>query len=533
MEEIKKRINKAMQIQDKNDRKNEVKKIILDLKKKLNNESRRLKENQVYNMDLDLVTKAKFFMVASECEHEADIYCINEVAGFFDIGFWVITVIDDPISMEFNEEFVDLLKTNRALQEEYTVYFKSIGFESVNSYINNLEDLFELPCFKNSVLTDEIFIEDIQNKLFSPASKQYFFSVIPNEYSYLILLFDDEKGRLKDLLKELFNLHFGNQLTKENIDEIIELRERILSKSNPRELNRGYRVRKLKNVLRNVLKDERFYSDMKKIQSIANLELEVIVNFTYKYYGTGLWNDLLCENEQVSDEMHEKIKYLANSEKKEDTEQITLKKLENMTENDLKNMKKQENIEREAVKSDVQGGPVANTLNHFMPDCDETECRRINYDGTVDKVGYCYTFGTHLPGLKKIYGIDFVGKKSLPMEIAEKAIEEFSSITWTIEFEKSYIYSLDSPSKEQKKVSIEWLKTADKASKVVFLVYDSKQNKWTIPTEEDERQDEDGFVSPNVSIEYILEMGERVTEEELENLVINDEIMLDPKDSIK
>ena len=113
MEEFEKRINKAMQIKDTNERENEVKKIILDLKKELKNESLESKENKVYSMNLDLLTKARFFMVASECEHKAPIYRINEEEGFFDTGFWAVTVIDDFESMELTDEFVNLLKSGR------------------------------------------------------------------------------------------------------------------------------------------------------------------------------------------------------------------------------------------------------------------------------------------------------------------------------------------------------------------------------------------------------------------------------------
>ena len=107
--QIEKRIVEAIQIQDEEKRKNEIKKILLELQNFFKNENYRefyQKRNLVDGLNIDLCSKLKFFMIASKISYTCyekfgddrmlsflvyNPYIIEE-KDFFDFCFKDVTI---------------------------------------------------------------------------------------------------------------------------------------------------------------------------------------------------------------------------------------------------------------------------------------------------------------------------------------------------------------------------------------------------------------------------------------------------------
>lgn len=493
-EEFEKRITQVMQIKDENEREKEIKNIILGLTAFLPHDYKQAKD-LICGMNIELSIKARFFMQASKYGRDDYLYWICSNEAFFDFCF------EDLVYdfFQYKKEFLERLKTDLVLQREYAKYFKYIHFRFMHEYSEDLNVVLNLPMFEKGVLKDEEFIDNYLGSYEADYDYFEFFKNLPKKYGYLISLCASRMD-----LGSLYYIYFDDILPNNAIHEFYDMQTSILfNEDNPLRLDKKYRVSALKEALRNVLNDDRFYPNMKSIQSKANLSFKMTVDFAYKYYGTKLYDKLLAEENRLSDEMQRKIQYLAKSKKKKNVEQLT--RLEQITMQELRKMEREKTI----VESKIVGGPNSTTNIHFFYDSAEREVRIFFPDGKVD-TKEC--LNGHTEGLKSAYGEDFNGE-TLTQECAESAIKKYSTSTWVIENEIALIYIPESLFKFQKKSIIDSLKNANDGAKIGAFMYDSELNGCIILNDGDE------LVDPREAIEYINEIEER-TDNDLKGLFV-------------
>lgn len=510
MKEFENRVIQAMHITDENERENEIKKIILDLNdffSKIQDYNQRI--ILLCDMNMDLQIKAAFFMESFELSYKAPIYKMG--SGFLYRNWFDRIAIDDK-HKAFREEFLILLNTDRVLQKEFVNFFKRYYYLSMVSYQNSLSRITGLPEFQKMILNDETFIceklgfielDEIVTHF------ELFFENLPSEYGYLICLI-----RTGGDLNSLYNKYFGKIIEEKTIEELCTLQQMIHNKPDHFRLSGEYKMRKIKRALINILNDNRFYQNMKVMQARYNLDLETIVEFAYNYYNTVLYMELICTDKQPTDEMKQKLKYLAKEEKLKDADKLTLAELESIPFEMLSNKRK--DIEMTTIKSNVVGGPDSNTLIHFLPAFKEVVVIAFFPDGTVRiQEG---VDGNHFPLLEAVYGKKFLEKEKNTQAIAKKAMDAFSSITWTIQNEICFFYCPNRLTIEQKQKVVDLLKTANEAGKVGILIYDLNEG-WCIGKKNNDFYDKEGFSNAKTATEYVLNDIEEIEIEELKKRV--------------
>ena len=409
--QIEKKIVEAIQIQDEEKRKNEIKKILLELQNFFKNENYRefyQKRNLVDGMNIDLCSKLKFFMIASKISYTCyekfgddrmlsflvyNPYIIEE-KDFFDFCFKDVTID----FYEFCPEFLEKLNEDEELQKMFSTYFKEVYCFNIRDQYLDLSFFSNLPWFQRIVLTDEKFVCNVLGEPVNADNYYSIFSTLPRGYEYLISLYGGSRG-----LQELYYTHFYNIFKKSAVkkdgngnDEIDGANEAICdffdlqeNDDNPYRIDRYHRVRKIKEALKNVLMDNEFYPNLKLIQKKANLSFKSVVAFAYKYYGTDFYKVLLkylSDAQELSPVIEEKIQYLAKSGKKEDIERLA--DIDTVSLNQLKEMKRVKRDKSETINSEVMGGPNSRTNIHFMPDSDDSDIIAIFPDGR-EKTVHC------------------------------------------------------------------------------------------------------------------------------------------------
>lgn len=501
-EKYAKRITEIIKIKDESERLDKVREVVIEIDSICSEEMQYIEAKRIISIELqiDIDTKLRFFMIASRFIHDEYFRTYKLSEKFYDDCFEFIT---RKPSCEFKEFFIDMLENDLELQKEYALYFKYVDFRYLSKYKNSIKHLLTLPMIKEIILKDETFI---YNHLGHFPRKEYFafFSNLPNEFRYLITLYNIRNI----LLKELYSRLFGNDLSDESLNELIELHQKIMNSPNRLKLDIWFRIKELRFILLCISKDKRFYSNMKQIQLKAGLDFTSIVNFSYKYYGTELYNYLMNENMEYSLDIQKKLSYLAEAQKKEGLEKIS--DLKSITMQNLKDMP--EEIEVEAT-SKLVGGLVSETDIHILPDSAVSEVRRINKDGTILIASYSSKIGSHYPALVDVYG-DIFGGERLTQECVRIATIKFESVTWIIENETALIFVPKDLTNEQKKICVEWLNLANEGGQIGIFVYLKKRKKIN-PISAD-------LFEAIEAKEIILKLGNRISENDLGKIIIND-----------
>ena len=495
IQDLENRIKYAMTIKDEHKRQEEIKKIVIAIKYSSIKSSFRENRDMICNMQIDVADKLRFLMMAANISYK-EMISIEGTLDFFYLCFNNCT--KDFVG--FKEDVLELIKKDLDLQKEYTTYFKLVDYRNVELR-EEMEALLALPMFREFVLTDEEFISDYFR------DNDNFYLSLPNEYGYLIAYTAPDYYSLCELL---YSKYFGQQLDSDQIEELIDLQIEIYDEENPFNISMKYKLQKLVFVLKTIATDSNFFDNLKRIQRNVNLSFSEAVDFVCKYYDTELYGELIKDDVIINEDIREKLKYLANSPKKKYIE--TLTNLGYLTLEDLEDL--DEEIDN-AARINIGRGPNSKTSNSFYPDSAEKEVRRIDRNGRTDIKSSKDTRNNsndHIDILKSTYDGEISCKSNLSQDIAAEAVEKLGSITELIENEKCYIFISEDPSLAQKKKCIDWLRSG-RGNVGIFVYYDKL--KCFIPMT-------GKLIDVGPTIKYILRMGDRITEEELEKVQIPD-----------
>ncbi len=454
MGKVEQLITYAVQIKDKKEREEEVKRIVsilYNMDEKLGCSYADFIKF-LCEMNINMNIKVYFFMLAYCC---LDNNSCQEICK--DVLDHIIYVNGEE---KYKEEFRHMLKNDIKLQEVYSEYFKKIDYWYILHGKYNDDDVsfvLELPKFIEIVLSDENFIEKIRRRKYFTIDKfEGFFRFLPG---YFIPIYTGSpKG-----IKELYYYHFSDKLPEEAIEEFYNLQINIINDDNPLLFEYIDRISVLKNALKNILKDDSFYSNLETIMLKANLSFKLAINFANMYYETGFYK-LLVENNSFNDEMRRKIEYLAKSNKKKDVKQ--LENLENITFEDLIKMKEEKN---DAISSN-DGGPQSRTSIHFFKKLWARGLIVVKPDGTSEEYP-----GPHKEGLYRAFGIEIFAGETLTQKCEEMVLRENPVTLMVLENEVNTLYLPEYPSIQAKtKIVQMFSEDANPNGSVGIFQYDSE-----------------------------------------------------------
>ena len=508
MENFEKRIIEAIQIQDETERQNKVEQIVLDLMDFFGNEEIPQKINKICSMNIDFDQKLLFFMAVSDCnrkERNFSIFTLHILPYCFDKS---IQELKDGF-LELKPDFLNLVRDDLDFQKQYANYYKRHHYNSYTIQAN-IEELLSLPMFKKYVLTDEKFIAN------HIGGSMDFFESLPKEYGYLISLCWLKDSRY---LQSLYKMYYDGVLSEEQQEELAKLQAELNSSPNIFQVDRNVKNSKITFILRQISKDEDFYSNLKYIQEKSGLDLGLIISFAQKYYDTELYQRLLNETTEIDLITIDKIEYLAYKIK--DTDIIN--NLEKFNIEDLIDAEKEINTK---VKSHLDGGPQSKKDKQlFFEDSESNREIRIIYKNGQMQIVKLSSSDDHIFKIQDVFRgkIEDVDSYSMPINLATKAAEELSAITYIVENEQCTIIMPNDPSIEQKKVSRELLRTASNFGIIGIDVFYRNLNDSSL-------LNNGHFMGKRQAIFFISNMGGRITDEQLDKVTIPS---IDEKSSLR
>lgn len=437
--------------------------------------------NSILNSDMTLEDKIKFLI-------EANKYSKGKHTGFF---YELLPYGMSQCIKRYKDEFINIVSNNESIQEGIADYFKSYPTEIIEIW----NQISGLPKVKEIVLEDEDFVSQNMRKHIR------FYEGLPKEYGYLIALYDSRGGRELGNISNLYFRFFENVISDDEINELINLQMEINNEPNLLQLSTKDKMKEIEYVLKQTLRDRKFYKKMKQIQTRTNLELREIIQFTYKYNDTLLYKQLTDENVNINDELIEKLKYLAKEGRIDRIE--TIEDLTNATFEELEQMDKQK---RSGVQSSLRGGPNSRTMDRIFPDGEGREIRRIDKDGR-NVIMPVDSFYNHEDIVKRIYedSVEFPEDCTMAIERSSEAAKQISSVTFIIENEQCFIYAPSDITNEQKRVCEAWIKTAIDSGKFGIFVYDREKDESYIADEE--------IMEKDKAMQYLNNINNRTIEE--------------------
>ena len=483
--DLENRITQAIKIEDENERQEAIKQILIAMYSYFSINS---DFNEICNMKIELSGKLRFFMMASKISCEEEIP-IDGSFDFFDGCFEKCT----KDFYGFQKDVLELLKNDMDLQKVYATYFKMIDYKTI-VLEEEMKVLLNLPMIRDYVLTDEEFICK------SLKDNEKFYLSLPDDFGYLIAYSNSFYNNIESLYLTYFREKLGFDQNK--IEELIDLHRDIYEEKNPFNISTKYRLKELVFALKKILSDNDFFYNVKKIQEKTNMNFRSAINFVYKYYDTDLYVSLVKKDGKLSSEFMKKIEYLANSRKKPYIQNLA--NVELLTLEDLEDL--DEEIDKDSRIS-IERGPNSETGLSFYPDSAEKEIRRI------DKNGRTYIINNsddHIEMLKSMYDGEIVCESNVSQVFAAKVAEQLGSITELIENETCFVFTPENPSLIQKKICIEWLRTG-RGNGGIFVYYKKLNDFFSVTGD---------LIDAKPAIKYVLRLGNRITEEDIDNVKI-------------
>ena len=360
--------------------------------------------------------------------------------------------------------FLKLLN-DEVLQNQFSIWFKLEPFSgTINGDI--LEEIFKFPKIKENVLSDQNLYED--HNSFS------LFNSVPKEYGAVIAFYSPYNIKEhEEEFEQLYSKYFNGILSKGEQLELIKEQIIELKKDDIFELGEVKKMLPFYHLLNCIIENKEYYAWIKNIKRNSNLDLYIILKFTYKYDETNLFKDLCLSNETYSKDKIDKIKYLAEENKLINCENI--ENLDDITFFELQRLSKEKN---DIDVLNIRGGPMGIEGRTFN-DGFKREIRRINRDGSI-KI-FDVANNNHETGVKLAYpDIEFDTNCTMAIERAIEAAKQLSAITFIIENEACYMISNDNISEEQFK-SLNSLIPYDRdASRFGIIIYNSTDDTYTV-----------------------------------------------------
>ena len=444
--------------------------------KELATNSKKLKffefTNYINNIDFTKEERIEFYMLASS-------RCKDSISKTFRLE--IIPYSYELYIMDNKEYFCNLLKNNKEILDEYIEWFKkypNIAFS--NNIIDIYPIVFNIEEFKNKVLTDNKFI----SKNF--AYDEDFFRVLPNEFGYLISLYNPSKDKNGKILKELYDTKITNKLNKIDKLELIDTQVSINAEPNIFEMSTYDRMLEFEYCLKRITEDTTYFQMIKDIMKKTGLNMKTIMKFASKYDNNEIFKNV-CKNKTISPETIEKIKYLSNEEKLKDSS--LLDKIDKINLEELKKLEKEKNKD---IEINIHGGPQSKTNERFFENEYNREIIRINLDGSIN-LKPVKIMENHEDIVKKIYSeIDFPEDCNNAIARAVYAANQLSAVTLIIEMEMGYFIIPNTLEQEQLNSICNML---DKANKNALIGVINNKNEIAFNGE---------CVSSDVMKDYIL-----------------------------
>ena len=461
---------------------------LIELKEFLKDIKFKEKIDYINNMTFNDQEKIMFYIKASR--KSEDILPLDYTRELIPEAF------DQYININ-EEEFYNTLKTNKELQEQYAQWFKEFPFIN-EEQIELYSKIFNLEVFKKIIFNDEELIG-------SNCYKYNFFSIIPNDYAYLIAFYDTTYDtRIEKTSEKIINLYkskFKNKLKENEQLELVKTQILMNSEPNILDLTINDRMQEFKHCLKKIYENPEYFKILKEIMSKVKLDLKDTIKLASKYDDTELFKKLYDSNTKINEDTIDKIKYLAKENKVKDIS--TFEVIEKISIDELKRLEKCKNNK----KATLYGGPQARTNNKFFTNGPIREIISINQEGNVKEEhilnGYVNgSFDGHLEGLLRMYkSIDFPKGTNSVVEKAAYATSKLSAITLVIEGESCFSTFPDKLTQKQLDSICNLLNKANEDAELAILVCDSNNNQEILF---------DGRgVSKKEAIDYLLETNKQ------------------------
>lgn len=330
---------------------------------------------------------------------------------------------------------------------------------------NVIRSLMREDKFKDCILKNMDIVLKFQNH-FS------FFNNLPDDYGYLISLYNSDRDNDISKLEELYQKYYHQILNKSEFDELVKIQRNLNIQDDIFELGLKNRIKEFYYFMYNVYKDNNYYNKIKSLSIKTDIDFINIINFAFKYDSTNLFFNIL-NKDIISSELREKILYCSFDNKLIDD----IDDLDNFSLIELKKLPKEKIYD---IKTKLIGGPHSKTNENIFNDGSSREIRRIDKDGNVT-IYKMNLLENHEDAVKKIYNdLVFDKNNKTAVERAVDAIKQISSITMVIEREMCILYLEDVISVEQKDTLINMFLKINGKSSIGIILYDRKSDLYVI-----------------------------------------------------
>ena len=381
-----------------------------------------VKEETFEGLDLTDVERVKLYIYGSIRDQKID------QPNYRDLKQEQLPVIFSNYINNNQNTFYNILVENRDIQRLFALWFREHGFIEEKDPKELYAKIFNLEEFRNLFLSDN----EIVDQHFS--HNHEFFELIPNDYAYLIALYDVKRDRTGEKTKRLYDMKFSDKLNEVDRLELMKTHIQLATEPNLFNISIADRMMEFEYCLKQITEDVNYLEVLKNISSKTGLDLKTVMKFASKYDGTSMYKDISSRDE-IDEDTIEKIRYLSGERKIKD--ESILDRIDELSINDLKQAEKTEN---RFIKLNIRGGPQSKTNKKFFEDGFSREIISITSDGEVKALEVPVN-KNHEDGIKEIYSETTVFPKDCTAVIERSihAIKEISSITLTIENENCFL----------------------------------------------------------------------------------------------
>ena len=394
---------------------------------------------------------------------------------------------------ENQDSFYKLLVDNKEILKEYIKWFK------INPYIDEkamdlYKKIFNLEEFKKEILKDNEFIS---NNFFRDYN---FFKLIPDDFGYLIALYDTKYDKTNEKITDLYNSKITNKISHKDKLELVKTHYSINTEPNIFGLSTKEIMLEFEYCLKHITEDVTYFQIIKELMNKTGLNMKTIMKFASKYDNDQIFKKIYKSATSLNKEIIDKIKYLASEKKVKDTS-----KLNNIEEISIEELKKLEKEKNNSIKVKIQGGPHSKTTEKFFKSNNlnyNREIIRIDSDGYIS-IKPIRKLDNHDDGVKSIYyDIIFPEECNTAITRALYASKQLSSITIVTEMEMGYLVMPSSPSQEQINSICKLLDDTNEQSIIGIISYDAVNDKETIAFD-------GACVTCTEAKNYLLELNEK------------------------
>lgn len=358
------------------------------------------------------------------------------------------------------EEFANAIKDKKENQEIVLDYFK----ENPGDAIDYWHLIVDLPGTKSKILDDEDFISEKMRE------EDTFFTRLPGGYEYLISYYNPEFNEYDfEYLQSLYQQYYGEVTDKDERTNLMALQYYLKANEG---ISPTILMQPLKFILKGIKRDRKMLNNIETISEKTKIKFIQTCLLVYKYKDSKLLKQLF-ECEEITDEMREKLEYLAKTSRI-----LKINSMQDLENNSLEDIKEMEREVTYVSNAFGRGGPVSRTSIPIFPNSTYREVRRIDPNGEM----HTFLVGNnegHDEKVEEIYSeeVKFPETCKTAFSRSIEAAKQISAVTLVIESEQCHMYMPSDLTINQATKCIELVESSTEEGKFGAVVFDKEENR--------------------------------------------------------